>query len=111
MNPKTKEQILEEALKKFAPNAYEPLVRTIMKHPDTDAITYNQFCEAINIKEKDFGTEIVDVLEDIDLGLMFTDIKDKEGKKFELSDEFMDLFGTFWTIHLKPLLKQKLGIK
>lgn len=55
--------------------------------------------------------EVGTVIDEVDLGLMFTDIKDKKGKKFELSDELMDLFGTFWTIHLEPLIKQKLGIK
>ena len=34
-----------------------------------------------------------ELIDDVDLDLMFTDIKDKQGEKFELSDEFMELIG------------------
>ena len=34
--------------------------------------------------------------EDIDIELMLTDIKDKKGNKFKLSDEFMELIILFW---------------
>lgn len=61
MKQNIKEKVLKETLKKFAPNSYEPLVRTIMKHPDTDAITYNQFCEALEVYSAEVCKVIISV--------------------------------------------------
>lgn len=54
--------------------------------------------------------EVGKVIDDVDLELFFTDIKDKEGKKFELSDEFMEIISIWWNKQSVEL-KTKLGIK
>ena len=51
--------------------------------------------------------KIIEEIEDIGIELLLTDIKDKEGRKFELSDELMELFRTFWEVHLKQLIENK----
>lgn len=54
------------------------------------------------IKERE---KVLELFEDMDLQLMFTDIKDKEGKKIDGSDEFMDLHNIFWG-HVSGKLKK-----
>ena len=54
--------------------------------------------------------EVGKVIDDIDLALMFTDIKDKKGNKFEFSNELMEIIAIWWTEQSKKI-KQKLGLK
>ena len=54
--------------------------------------------------------EFLELVEDIDLELMLTDIKNKEGKKIPESDELMRLFGIFWE-HIKKKIESKLKEK
>lgn len=52
--------------------------------------------------------EDLKIIEDIDLQLFFTDIKTKDGKDFELSNELMELFRTFWDVHLRDIIKKQI---
>lgn len=47
------------------------------------------------------------IFEDLDLELMFTDIKNKEGNKIPESDDLMKLLDIFWK-HISVNLKSKL---
>ena len=46
---KTDKEILEEALRKFAPDSSVKLTEFIINRPDTDLITFNQVKEIIQI--------------------------------------------------------------
>ena len=48
------------------------------------------------------------MIEDVDLELFLTDIKDKKGKNFEFSEEFMKIVEIWWNGKSKELLA-KLG--
>ncbi len=56
---------------------------------------------------QDVKKEVKEIIEDVDLKLLLTDIKNKEGKKFELSDELMELFRTFWEVYLEKELNSE----
>jgi hypothetical protein len=64
-------------------------------------------------KERDafWKKKIKDVFEFQDIKLLLTDIKDKEGKKFELSDEIMEIVSIWWEQESKQLLKELLAYK
>ena len=51
------------------------------------------------------------LIDDVDIELMFTDIKDKEGKKFELSDEFMEIIGIWWKGKSKEIQSKLKGVE
>ncbi len=51
--------------------------------------------------------EVLELIDDVDLELMFTDIKDKQGNKIEQSDELMELFGVFWN-YIQNKLKERI---
>ncbi len=55
------------------------------------------------------NAEVKQAIEDVDIELMFTDIKDACGKKMELSDELMEVIGIWWKDKSEELL-QKLGL-
>lgn len=38
----------------------------------------------------------IEMIDDVDIELMFTDIKDKEGNKDELSDDVMEIIRLWW---------------
>ena len=66
----------------------------------------SEYKKGIEFAEKEF----LELVEDIDLELFLTDIKDKEGKKIPQSDELMKLFGIFWE-HIKKKIRLKLEEK
>ena len=51
--------------------------------------------------------EIKGMIEDVDIELMLTDIKDKEGNKAELSDEIMEIISIWWKGKKQELLGGK----
>ena len=54
-------------------------------------------------KKEEERERILKLIDDIDLELMFTDIKDKKGNKFELSDELMEVISLWWDKKSKQL--------
>ena len=52
------------------------------------------------------NAEFKQIIEDVDLELMLTDIKDIRGKKVELSDEFMELISFWWDKQSKRILQE-----
>ncbi len=48
-----------------------------------------------------------EIIDDVDLELIFTDVKDKEGNKIKESDDIMKLYTVFWQ-DVQEKLKQEL---
>lgn len=69
----------------------------------------NPYSEVFNQTKQEKSLIDEGIINGIDLELLFTDIKDKKGKKFELSDEYMELFRTFWEIYLKEKITSHLA--
>jgi len=59
-------------------------------------------------KVKEQKADFRKMIEDVDIELMFTDIKDKDGDKFANSKEVMEVIGIWWNDKSKEPLK-KLG--
>lgn len=57
---------------------------------------------------KQLDKQIEDVLDTINLEIIFTDIKDEHGNKIQDSEELMKLFDIFWE-HIAIKLTKKLG--
>ena len=67
-----------------------------------------QFEEGQRIGRQEAFDEVKQLYEDIDLELLFVDIKDKEGNKDKMSDEIMKIYMIFWIEYLKPNLIKRL---
>lgn len=58
--------------------------------------------------------DVLGMIEDIDIELFLTDIKDKKGNKAELSDELMEIISLWWdkkSEELTSKIKKELGDK
>lgn len=73
-----KEEVLRETLKKFAGGGYERLTQFIVNHPSTDLITFDQFCEAMDIISKKISEVINEKKKIADKNL--TSVQDSDGK-------------------------------
>ncbi len=53
--------------------------------------------------------EIIKLIEDVDIELLFTDIKDKDKNKVDLSDDVMEIIRIWWEYKSKELLTKIKG--
>ena len=84
-------------------------------HLNKTKCEYHEGFEEGQIQERHRLEKIIDeVVDEVDIELLFTDIKDKQGNKVELSDEIMQIISIWWeqkSEDLKSTLKERIGEK
>ena len=77
----------------------------------TSQIRINLFKAEAKLEGYKLGQkEIMDKIDELDVDVMFTDIKDTKGNKIPESDNLMVLFGFFWD-YMKGIIGSEINTK